>query len=330
MGHTSACTVCGAQAQETHTWDGGVETEPPTCTVQGLRTDTCTRCGAEKTEDVPMLPHDWGGWMDGGGGTDHVRICLVGGEEESEPHSAENGVCTVCGAIVAPPADPAPLTMPTAVDPGYSVVERAGVKIHTIFTGAVWTRDPAETGQVVAKWTVCAVDLPDTPLASGEQDVGGFSSGIEVSGLTAGTAYTVTVTLFYRQGENDHAIAGLAARSAVFTAEDTADPHEQHADADGDGRCDVCGVQRPELTLTAWLDYDHDGSGQVRLMYTTVPPDFPLDTLTFVVQYQQDGAWVDTDLANMDLTDRGFYRWHVYGAHDGWTIDCRSEAVEYI
>lgn len=40
---------------ETHTWDAGVVTQEPTLDAEGVRTFTCTVCGAVKTEAIPKL-----------------------------------------------------------------------------------------------------------------------------------------------------------------------------------------------------------------------------------------------------------------------------------
>lgn len=49
-------------AQHTHTWDAGVVTKEPTCTEAGVKTYTCTTCGATKTEDIAALGHVWGAY----------------------------------------------------------------------------------------------------------------------------------------------------------------------------------------------------------------------------------------------------------------------------
>lgn len=46
-------------AQHTHTWNDGVVTTPATCTAAGVKTYTCTVCGATKTEAIEALGHDW-------------------------------------------------------------------------------------------------------------------------------------------------------------------------------------------------------------------------------------------------------------------------------
>ena len=62
------CTVCKQElSRETvtvealgHDWDDGVVTTQPTCTQEGVKTVTCSRCKETKTESVAALGHDWG------------------------------------------------------------------------------------------------------------------------------------------------------------------------------------------------------------------------------------------------------------------------------
>ena len=49
-------------AQHTHTWNAGVVTKEPTCTEAGVKTYTCTTCGATKTETIAALGHVWGAY----------------------------------------------------------------------------------------------------------------------------------------------------------------------------------------------------------------------------------------------------------------------------
>ena len=63
------CSVCNTvlTPQTTveklpHSWDDGVETKAPTCTEEGVKTFTCSRCNNTKTESIPALDHDWGEW----------------------------------------------------------------------------------------------------------------------------------------------------------------------------------------------------------------------------------------------------------------------------
>ena len=231
----------------THTYDGGVVTKETTCTEEGVVTYTCTAGDDSYKEPIPMLEHLWSQWADAGDGT-HTRSCTIGGEGEREDHipggqwevadgkhwrtctacaaeldraghTYEDGVCIVCGAARPPAPSPAPETAPVLVYPTYSLVEMAGVKKHTIFTGAVWTKAEGEEGQVIAKWAVCPSGS-DTPVAEGEQDVLPYSAGVEVDGLTAGDSYTIKVTMVYRLEDADYEIEGIEEVSTDFTALD--------------------------------------------------------------------------------------------------------------
>ena len=57
--HIRNCTEveCGEAQTEDHIWDDGEETTPPTTTSKGIMTYTCIKCGAKKTQEIPMLEH---------------------------------------------------------------------------------------------------------------------------------------------------------------------------------------------------------------------------------------------------------------------------------
>lgn len=77
-------------AQHTHTWDAGVVTKEPTCTEAGVKTYTCTTCGATKTEAIAALGHVWGAYtvtehaVNGNDG-EKTRTCSRCGTTESAP-----------------------------------------------------------------------------------------------------------------------------------------------------------------------------------------------------------------------------------------------------
>ena len=98
-----------------HVWNAGVVTEEATEEKTGIRTYTCTVCGATKTETIDKLPHvhvysqDWKNDE-----THHWRECAKDGARNNfENHTYDNGVitkdatefeygkikytCTVCG-----------------------------------------------------------------------------------------------------------------------------------------------------------------------------------------------------------------------------------------
>lgn len=87
----SHCSVCGEvlTAQEVvpakgHSWDEGAVATEPTCTGAGVRTYTCTVCGATKTESIDALGHNFGVWE-----TVTASTCTDEGSEKR--------VCSRCG-----------------------------------------------------------------------------------------------------------------------------------------------------------------------------------------------------------------------------------------
>lgn len=51
----SSVSVTAYFVEHGHTWDGGVVTTEPTTALPGVRTYTCTTCGATYTEEIPRL-----------------------------------------------------------------------------------------------------------------------------------------------------------------------------------------------------------------------------------------------------------------------------------
>lgn len=93
-GHTAhECRNCGYTWTDTptaalgHAWDAGTVTRAASCAVDGVRTYTCSRCGAVRTETVQATGHKWDA-----------------GTVTSEPTCSADGVrtktCTVCGETV--------------------------------------------------------------------------------------------------------------------------------------------------------------------------------------------------------------------------------------
>lgn len=72
-------------AQHTHTWNAGVVTKEATCTEAGVKTYTCTTCGATKTEEIPATGHTWND-----GEVTTAATCTEAG--------VKTYTCTVCNA----------------------------------------------------------------------------------------------------------------------------------------------------------------------------------------------------------------------------------------
>lgn len=112
--HTCADPECGKTETVAHGWDNGKETTAPTCTQDGVKTFTCSDCGATKTEAIKALGHDWSDWTDDGilaAKDTHSRTCKrnCGVAAEIENHSwsrwtsvnenTHKKTCDICDAI---------------------------------------------------------------------------------------------------------------------------------------------------------------------------------------------------------------------------------------
>ena len=88
-GYTTHTCACGDSYVDTyvdalgHAWDGGTVTKQPTATETGIKTFTCTRCSATKTETIPAGSCPSAGFTDvpGEGNWAHAGIdyCVANG-----------------------------------------------------------------------------------------------------------------------------------------------------------------------------------------------------------------------------------------------------------
>ena len=73
-----------------HSWDGGEQTQAPTCTENGVLTYTCEICGQTRSVAIDALGHAWGEWTYATENT-HTRSCLRGCGVEPETGAHEWG-----------------------------------------------------------------------------------------------------------------------------------------------------------------------------------------------------------------------------------------------
>lgn len=114
------CSVCKEEISRKHVqtaalghaWSSGTVTTAPTCSATGVRTYTCSRCDAKRTESIPMTAHTpeivpgKAATCTDDGLTEGSK-CSVCGEVLTEQQKIEalshtfngNAVCSVCGAI---------------------------------------------------------------------------------------------------------------------------------------------------------------------------------------------------------------------------------------
>ena len=69
-----------------HAWDEGKVTTEPTCTTEGVKTFTCTRCGETRTETIEALGHN-------------LTATLAVAATCTEPGNVEYWTCERCGKI---------------------------------------------------------------------------------------------------------------------------------------------------------------------------------------------------------------------------------------
>lgn len=92
--HKSTCSICGDEMTEAHTWNEGTVTEAATCQDTGSKTYTCTGCGAEKVEILPVADdHSFGSWSKVSDFA-HSATCTVCGKTETRDHSWNTGRVT--------------------------------------------------------------------------------------------------------------------------------------------------------------------------------------------------------------------------------------------
>ncbi len=93
------CSVCGEiiTAQDIvpmieHTWDGGTETTPATCSAEGVMTYECTVCHTTKTEPIDKLAHT----------PEDIPAVAPTCTEAGKTAGVK---CSVCGEIITAPTD---------------------------------------------------------------------------------------------------------------------------------------------------------------------------------------------------------------------------------
>ena len=90
--HSHTCAVCGKQEKASHTWNSGKVIKSATCKDTGIKTLTCTGCGATKDETIPVSNnHKYGKWTSTGDAK-HTHTCLVCNKTETASHTWDEGI----------------------------------------------------------------------------------------------------------------------------------------------------------------------------------------------------------------------------------------------
>ena len=93
--HKRDCMDDNCDKYETlpHDWDSGVITKEPTCQEKGVKTYTCQVCQHIRTEEIPVVAHQYGDWTPNEDGKTHSRSCRCNQLETAE-HTFDEGVIT--------------------------------------------------------------------------------------------------------------------------------------------------------------------------------------------------------------------------------------------
>ena len=110
-----ACTQCGkAEPECEHQFDAGIVTLNPTCTAEGAKLLTCTKCGETKSEAI-AIDKNAHAWVDATCEAPKTCKNCSATEGEALGHTYEDGKCTQCGKIETA-CDHSELTRTVVVD----------------------------------------------------------------------------------------------------------------------------------------------------------------------------------------------------------------------
>lgn len=233
--------VCSVQCQ--HTWDSGTVTKEATCDAKGVKTYKCTKCGATKTEDIPVKTD---------GCTVTCSHTWDGGTVTKEATCTEKGTitykCTKCGQTKNE-------DIPVKVDG--CTVECS----HTWDEGEITTQ-PTCTGAGVKTYTCtkCGVTKTETVPATGhtEEDVAEVPATCTSKGRAAGKKCSKCGAILSGCGEIatiDHTSSNVDEEPATCTA----------AGHTAGTICSVCGTVLSGLDVLPQLTdcpVDSNSSGQ--------------------------------------------------------------------
>ena len=147
--HKRECMDDNCDAIETldHSWDDGEITKEPTCKEVGVKTYTCQTCMHTKTEDLPILDHEFGEWTPNNDGKTHSHFCSCG-EAENEDHNFNDGEVTQ-----APTHEAVGEKKYTCSDCGYSYTEE--IPVLTDHVWGEWIVNKLDEANTHIRYCVC-------------------------------------------------------------------------------------------------------------------------------------------------------------------------------
>lgn len=167
--HKHTCTACDTAELAVHTWNSGTVTKAASCKEEGIKTFTCTVCGATKTEAIAKTTnHTFGNWSQ-----TKAPSCTVKG--------TESRTCSICNKAETRDVAATGHTMGNWTTTKEATCETAGQQTRTCskcsqketkniaavgheFSAPTATKEPTctETGLESGKCTNCGQETTNT------------------------------------------------------------------------------------------------------------------------------------------------------------------------
>lgn len=216
--HWRVCSECSRESTpENHKWDGGVITQQPTTAAEGIKTFTCTVCGATRTEAVDKLTQTGYEILDGADGQ-HT----IGQDEELIFRSSaalKDFIAVLVDGVEVDASNYELAEGSTIVRLKQSFLDTLSKGTHTISIQSVG-------GVAMAQFTI----VEDSDSGTGKEENGGGSSSGSGSGSGnrgpnktdqesgTGSGSTSVNNNVAGSGTGNSGVTGLVAKSSTPTA----------------------------------------------------------------------------------------------------------------
>ena len=245
----------------------GVETQAPSCTVEGVTTYTCSKCGESYTEAIATIPHNYGEGVetqapDCTNAGVKTYTCTVCGDVKTEDipangHNYVDDVCDVCGAVKAYKGTvtfDAEKTQRTEYSTSTQKWENEGlVFINNKAASTTNVGDFSNPGRFY-KSSQIVIEFPEMATliidASGINNDYAWDATLDAAGLSYTVADGIYTITFAEAVNSIELTAANQVRANSITA---IVAHEHSYAHDFDTECDKCGAVRDVAFPIAYI-----------------------------------------------------------------------------